>query len=192
MLRICAAILASCPLFAQHSDTAFVRLKQRFDYDRAAPLEVQESSVQERSGVKLHDITYRSPVGGRVPAWLVVPDGKGPFAGILFGHWMMLGSPLKNRDEFLEEAVLLARAGAVSILIDTPLVRPGVVEDKDPLSPQVSSATRQQVIDLRRALDLLLAREDVDRKRIAYVGHSFDADVGAILAASTSGSRHSC
>ncbi len=39
----------------------------------------------------------------------------------------------------------------------------------------------QQVIDLRRALDLLLSRPDVDAKRIAYVGHSWDAGIGAIL-----------
>jgi cephalosporin-C deacetylase-like acetyl esterase len=39
----------------------------------------------------------------------------------------------------------------------------------------------QQVIDLRRALDLLLSHDDVDPKRIAYVGHSFDANCGAIL-----------
>jgi pimeloyl-ACP methyl ester carboxylesterase len=35
---------------------------------------------------------------------------------------------------------------------------------------------------LRRGIDLLYGRPDVDRKRIAYVGHSWDAHVGAILA----------
>ncbi len=39
----------------------------------------------------------------------------------------------------------------------------------------------QQVIDMRRGLDLLLARKDVDPKRIAFVGHSYNASVGAIL-----------
>jgi pimeloyl-ACP methyl ester carboxylesterase len=39
-----------------------------------------------------------------------------------------------------------------------------------------------QAIDLRRAVDLLLLRRGVDPKRIAYVGHSWDAHVGAILA----------
>ena len=34
----------------------------------------------------------------------------------------------------------------------------------------------------RRALDLLLARQDADPKRVAYVGHSFNAGVGAKLA----------
>jgi cephalosporin-C deacetylase-like acetyl esterase len=39
----------------------------------------------------------------------------------------------------------------------------------------------QQVIDLRRGMDLLLSRPDVDATRIAYVGHSWDAGSGAIL-----------
>jgi pimeloyl-ACP methyl ester carboxylesterase len=39
----------------------------------------------------------------------------------------------------------------------------------------------QQVVDIRRGVDLLLARKDVDPKRIAYVGHSYNAVVGAIL-----------
>jgi hypothetical protein len=38
------------------------------------------------------------------------------------------------------------------------------------------------LIDFRRGVDLLLSRRDVDPRRLAYVGHSFDAHVGAILA----------
>ena len=34
---------------------------------------------------------------------------------------------------------------------------------------------------MRRGLDLLGARKDVDPKRIAYVGHSYNATVGGFL-----------
>ena len=37
------------------------------------------------------------------------------------------------------------------------------------------------MVDLRRAIGLLLSRSDVDPKRIAFVGHSFGAQFGAIL-----------
>ncbi len=133
----------------------------------------------------VHDLSYSSPCGGVVPAYLVVPKGNGPFAAVLYGHWMMHSSPLMNRKEFLEEAVFLARSGVVSLLIDSPMVRPGFVNEKDMLqsAAQASEASRQQVIDFRRGLDLLLARPDVDSSHTAYVGHSFDAHVGAILAA---------
>jgi dienelactone hydrolase len=154
---------------------------QHFDYDRSAPIDVHESAARPHAGFSVREISYASPRGGRVPASLVIPAEAGPFPAILFGHWMKSGSPLRNRGEFLEEAELLARAGAISILIDAPLVRPGAVEDQDRLSAQDSAVTEQQVVDFRRALDLLLARPDVDPQRIAYVGHSFDAKVGAIL-----------
>jgi uncharacterized protein len=38
-------------------------------------------------------------------------------------------------------------------------------------------------LDLRRGIDLLLARPDVDPKRLAYVRHSFGAQWGSILSA---------
>ena len=38
-------------------------------------------------------------------------------------------------------------------------------------------------MDLRRAFDVLLSRRDVDPRRIAYIGHSYGAQWGAILSA---------
>ena len=43
----------------------------------------------------------------------------------------------------------------------------------------------------RRAIDLMLARKDVDATRVAYVGHSFSAGVGAKLAGVEKRIRHS-
>jgi dienelactone hydrolase len=79
--------------------------------------------------------------------------------------------------------VVLARAGAVSLLIDAPYLRPGFVGETDEMRQAVqgSEVSRQQAIDFRRGIDLLAARGDVDPKRIAYVGHSFDAHVGGLL-----------
>jgi len=176
-------LLAIAPaLLGQSSKPRFEELARNFDYDRSAALDLKDAGEEDRGGVAVHDISYASPRGGRVPAYLVIPAGQGPFAAVLFGHWMMPGSPMKNRKEFLGEAVLLARSGAASLLIDSPQVRPGFVEDEDPISSQSAYSALQQVMDFRRGLDLLLARPDIDPKRIAYVGHSFDAHVGAILA----------
>src|SRR2546429_9288627 len=105
----------------------------RLHYDRKAPLEVRETGVEQRSGVAVHDISYASPKGGRVPAYLVLPNGKGPFAAVIWGHWYQDGSPFLNRKEFLDEAVALAASGVVSLLTDGPIARPGFVRDADPL-----------------------------------------------------------
>jgi dienelactone hydrolase len=151
------------------------------DYDRNAPLDIKDVGVEQRGDVAVHDISYASPKGGRVPAYMVVPSGKGPFAAVIWGHWYWNNSEFRNRKEFLAEAVALAHAGVVSLLTDGPIARPGHMEDKAPLSYQGQMEIIQQVVDMRRGADLLLARKDVDPKRLAYVGHSYDATVGGFL-----------
>lgn len=164
--------------FSRAQDSELVR---HFDYDRQLPLEIKQIGVERRGDARVYDITYASPKGGVVPAYLVVPKGKGPFAAVIWGHWYWGNSPVRNRKEFLDEAVALAPAGVVSLLTDGPIARPDHVENKDPLSEQEVTDLVQQVTDMRRGLDLLLARKDVDPKRIAYVGHSYNSVVGAIL-----------
>src|SRR5881227_4336168 len=152
-----------------------------FDYDAKAPLGLTEVGVEHRAAADVHDITYASPRGGCVPAYLVVPKGRGPFAAVIWGHWYWQNSSMRNRKEFLDEAISLAPAGVVSLLTDGPIARPGHVESKDLLNEKDIADLVQQVVDMRRGVDLLLARRDVDPKRVAYVGHSYNAVAGAIL-----------
>lgn len=168
--------LAATSLNAQNSNGAHT-----FDYDRNAPMELQEAGVERRGTIAVHDISYASPKGGRIPAYLVVPEGKGPFAAVLWGHWYWSNSEFFNRKEFLEEAVALADAGVISLLPSGPGARAGHKNDPNPLSDQQPAELIQAIVDMRRGADLLLARSDVDAKRVAYVGHSYDATVGAFL-----------
>src|SRR2546427_2891445 len=151
----------------------------RLDYDRNAPVDIREAGVEQHGGVAVRDISYASPKGGRVPAYLVLPNGKGPFAAVIWGHWYWENSEFRNRKEFLAEAIALGHAGVVSLLTDGPIARPGHVEDKTPLQ-QVTDLI-QQIVDMRRGADLLLARKDVDQKRLAYVGHRYNPSVGGVL-----------
>ena len=152
-----------------------------YDYDRTMPLDVKESGVEDRDGVRVHDVSYASPKGGRATAYLVVPSGKGTSAGVIFMH-MRPGS----RSTFLNEALSLAREGVVSLLIDAPFSRTeSSRRDFDPSvsKPEVDrNIYIQTVIDLRRGVDLLISRSDVDRRRIGFIGHSFGAHTGAVLA----------
>jgi dienelactone hydrolase len=167
------------------------QLAAHWDYDHRAPLQIQEDGVEDRDGASIHDISYQSPVrdrgaaggpnGGRVTAYLVVPAGKGPFPAIIYAHWCMPGSEKMNRTEFLEEAVTLARSGVISLLPDHVMVHPGFVQDHTPLNEQQIQVAVQQVVNLRRGADVLVGRDDVDPKRLAYVGHSCDAEAGGFL-----------
>lgn len=170
---------------AEYPKLSYPDLLPRFDYDSHTGLEMRETDVHKRGNIRLIELNYAGASGDRVPAYLLIPPGGGPFPAIIWGHWLMKGSPLANKDEFLDEAVILARSGVVSLLIDAPQVRHDWVEDKGgtlATIKQQSEAALHQVTDLRRGVDLLYGRPDVDRKRIAYVGHSWDAHVGAILA----------
>jgi dienelactone hydrolase len=152
-----------------------------FNYDKNAPLGLKEIGVEKRGDVSIHDITYVSPKGGVVPAYLVVPKGKGPFAAVVWGHWYWGNSPMRNRTQFLDEAVALAPTGVVSLLTDGPIARPGHVPNNEPLNEQQITDVVQQVIDMRRGVDLLLTRKNVDPRRIAFVGHSANGVIGAFL-----------
>jgi len=165
-------------VFAQNESIS--ELRRLFDYDQNSPLDVKEVGVIRRSGLRIHDITYASPKGGRVTAYLVVPDRRGRFAGVVFGHW-----GCGTRTEFLPEAMLYARAGVVSLLVDDLGVRPAPWRRNAPGSePEaVRNNFIQSVVDLRRGIDLLRARSDVDPNRIAYVGHSLGAHWGEIMSA---------
>jgi len=48
----------------------------------------------------------------------------------------MPGSDKKNRTEFLDEALVLAHSGVISLLPDHVMVHPGFVEDNTPLNEQ--------------------------------------------------------
>lgn len=172
-------------LSAAQSDSTlavdFRAAAQWFDYDSKQPLEIHDKVIEQFDGGTLHDITYASPKGGSVGAYLIVPNGKAPFAAILFGHW---GNG--TRAEFIPEAKIYARAGAVSLIPDYPWDRPQPWHkspdhyDKPEIDRDIYI---QAVVDLRRGIDLLLARPDVDPKRLAYVGHSYGAQWGSILSA---------
>jgi dienelactone hydrolase len=156
-------------------------LARLYDYDATQPLDVQQKLIQDRDGVRIYDVTYASPKGGRAMAYLVMPAARGSYAGIVFGHW-----GLGTRTEFLPEAQQYARAGAVCLLVDYPWDRPEpwrkrLRQVEDPQADH--EAYVQAVIDIRRGADLLAARGDVDAKRLAYVGHSYGAQWGAVLSA---------
>jgi len=175
---LAATMLISSSTFFFGQDGSVVH---RFDYDQKAPLDIKEVGIEHRGDIEIHDISYASPKGGRVPAYLVVPKGKGPFAGVIWGHWYWENSTFRNRKEFLDEAVVLAGSGVMSLLTDGPIARPGHVENREPLNEQQMTDLIQQIVDMRRGADLLSARKDLDPTRLAYVGHSYNATVGGFL-----------
>lgn len=169
-----AAIVVAVPAIARGQ---FDSLARAFSYDSSAALDVRQRDSTIVGHTIVRDISYASPKGGRVPAFLVVPSGSGPFAGVVFVHWGQ-----GNRSEFVAEAVELARRGVESLLIDAPYNRVDDQNRKKPDPQGERDGYVQLVIDIRRGVDLLLGRSDVDRDRIGYVGHSLGATWGGVVA----------
>ena len=153
-----------------------------FDYDRAKPLDVRVAGTETRGDVRIDDISFVNLIGGRTEAYLVLPPGRGKFAGALFVHWYESESPLSNRKQFLSETVELARHGLVSLLVATPWSDPQWYPKRDVTRDFENSV--QEVRELRRAMDVLAAQPRVDRQRLALVGHDFGAMYGVLAAAS--------
>jgi predicted esterase len=120
-------------------------------------------------------LTYRSVLGGRVPAYLVEPRGAGPFGAVVFQH-----GRLGNRSQFLGEARQLRRHDIASLLLDAPWARP---DGRRILTGRTSDelTLRQTVVDERRGLDLLADRPEIDPRRLGVMGFSLGAVASAAL-----------
>ena len=84
-----------------------------FSYDRSLPLSLESTRDGVRNGVESRTISFARPKGGRATGMLLVPEGPGPFAGIVLMH----GMPGTAR-QMERQGVDLASRGAVVIAID--------------------------------------------------------------------------
>jgi dienelactone hydrolase len=169
----CGAAAAAAPLDAS-----------AFAYAAGAPAAAAQST-KTSGGVVWTIVTFRSD-GRTVTAEIAAPEhATSPGPGVLFVHWLG-DAKTTNHTEFEADAASLAKRGATCVLVDAmwSTVTTAGTDWFDKVRSPVSdyAASIAQVIDLRRALDLLLAQPNVDPSRIAYVGHDFGAMYGAVLA----------
>jgi dienelactone hydrolase len=136
-----------------------------FDYDKTVPLDVKWESKEQSGATVIHNLNYQSVDNCRVYAFLVTPAGNGPYPAVIYIH---MG--LAKKTQYLEEAKLLAEHGVVSLLLDAPFVT------------KCGDDYIGGVINMRRGIDLLESLPEVDHENIGYVGHSYGATWGGVLA----------
>jgi dienelactone hydrolase len=147
-----------------------------FEYDPASPIEAISSLVERRIQGDLYELSYRLPGSSEYArAWLIVPPQSrpSPFVVALHGGG-------QDRNAFLPEACLLAELGIASLLIDLPQARAFPNFSRPDLERDTFAQT---VITVRRGLDCLSLRSDIDMCRGAIVGFSFGAWIAGIVAA---------
>jgi dienelactone hydrolase len=147
-----------------------------YDYDSSAPFDEQEVKSEQKEGATVHDLSYAGP-NGRITAFYVLPDGDGPFPAVLF----MPGAP-GARYTFFSEAVEFAERGIASLLPDPPYARPPIEEVVE-FTPSDKDGIVQEVVEMRRAIDFLASKDEIDPSRLGSVGFSWGASLGANFAA---------
>ena len=172
--------LAGCGGGGSHS-SAPTSLDAPFAYDSSKALELRTAQTTRVGGVEVRDVSFKGAAGETIPAYLIVPPGKGPYPAVIYAH----GSSGSRRD-LLPSAVGVAERGAVAIALDMNYssARGGSNPLPEGLDG-VKTATKNEiesVVEVRRTVDLLRSLPYVDKNKLGFVGWSAGARTGAVLA----------
>jgi dienelactone hydrolase len=157
---------AGLPLFAEDSIIA-------------PAVAITPDAADSTATVTVSEVTYVSAQGS-VGALLVLPAG-----GDLQPAVILLGDMPGSLHDLLPRALDLANAGVISLLIDAPFERAHrIAPGHEPLNftTQDRDEQIQLIIDLRKAVDVLVARPDVDQNAIGFLGWGYGASIGGLFA----------
>lgn len=152
-------------------------------YDAALPLKPEMVEKPIERGMKVMAVKYNSLHGERVPALLWLPEtatGKLPCVVLQHG----LGG---SKETMKTMAEALCKQGYACFAIDARYhgERPRSLSLLNLMDYpfEVRDAFAQTAVDLRRAVDYLTTREDIDASRIGYMGFSMGAIIGSFVTA---------
>lgn len=153
-------------------------LPQMRDYQKLESNDVRVLGKRVQDGMESQLLVIETPFGYRRVAEMFRPEGDASLAAVLYVHWYEPESISSHRTQFEEEAKELARLGAVCLSIET------LWSDRDFFLKRTQKEDMQnsmeEVVNIRRALDLLVSQPNVDTKRLAYVGHDFGGMYGVL------------
>lgn len=148
-----------------------------FTYDRSVPLEARDGGVvHESGGLVVRDVSFMTPAG-RVEGLLVAPKGARDLPAAVYVH-----GAGGDRTSMLAAASSLAARRAVALTLTQPSTAATATgSDASERLEIYRDVTVADVLAVRRAIDFLEARPEVDPERVGYVGWSAGARTGALL-----------
>jgi cephalosporin-C deacetylase-like acetyl esterase len=181
LLPLLLVTVAGCVRPENAEPLRTIPYEQLYAYDRDLPLNADVKEQQRGNGYVIYRVQYNSVHDKRVPAWWCVPTtGTPPYPCIIIMHGY--GGD-KNGLQML--APVFAMRGTTTFAIDAEYHGDRKQPGSDILSAYIyrnRDAFIQTVIDLRRAIDFLQSRPEMDGKRIGYIGLSMGGILGGILA----------
>jgi len=153
-------------------------LTQLRDYQKLEPTDLRVLVKRTKDGIESQLLVIQTPFGYRRVAEMYRPEGEGLLPAILYVHWYEPESISSHRSQFEQEAQELARSGAICISIET------LWSDRDFFLKRTQEDDAQnsmeEVVNIRRAMDLILSQPNVDSNRFAFVGHDFGGMYGVL------------
>ena len=184
-----ASFIALLPLSAHaqspqlNREAVYQKALPLYQYDSTKPLAVKRGVTQTIAGgtVSLERFSYLSTNNQRVPALLFTPKGGSaarPVPCIVILHG--LGG---SKEIMAGYALAMAKFGYASFVIDEY----GQGE-RGPLktaaghqAEQLAATVLQSAVDVRRGLDFLQTRPEIDGKRVGLAGVSLGAIIGTVV-----------
>ena len=167
------------PVIPGVDDATFAILARTFDYD-PLPLNAKVDEVDESHAAwRKEKVSFDAAYGGqRVPAFVFLPkNAKPPYQAILFFPGSDAVFTRSSRTLWLQWVDFFIRSGRAVVY---PIYQ-GTYERRvaDPRGPNEQRDLRvQRVKDVRRTLDYIATRPDLDTRRVAYYGLSLGATIG--------------
>lgn len=172
---LCLSGLVACDGDAEKSQA------QALTYRPGRALHVQVADGGREGSLRLEQITYRSADGQTVPGLFAIPTDRRPLGCIIYqGDLAQAKRDLPER-----------RKGAAGLRLATLTIDPREGGARGSLAQATAALKKPEtlrnmlqgtVVDLRMGLDYLERRSECHHN-IAYLGTSFGAEVGALLAA---------
>ncbi|MBC8137412.1 MAG: acetylxylan esterase [Fibrella sp.] len=130
-------------------------------------------------------VTYKGAENATVPALLTIP-GNGRGKGRQYPAVVLIHGLSSRKEDTLLLAVAFARRGYATLSIDLPVHGERRLKDGRTIADLTLEETRRvgaiSVADLRRGVDFLSTRSDIDRSRLGCVGISLGGIFGGVFA----------
>ncbi len=172
---VCAKAFATTP-GANVNSTVF------FGYDKLQPLNAEMQQVEKNARATIYHVSYATTNAQRVTAYLYVPaTGKAPYPCVI----MMHGAG-GSKEDFKPMYDFLSMRGYAVLAPDAAFHGERISEGIDSEAAdwyQTRNLIMQTVVDLRRTIDWLETRPEVDSSRIGYLAASQGSFIGSIFVA---------
>ncbi len=176
------------PVYAPSSDADFNKWLSSYRYDKA-PLDPQIVETKETAEWRREKITFNGADGERATAYLYLPKNfPRPLQVIHFVPASNVEegtAPLPVAIESNLAPFIKSGRAVFGVVLKgySERLRPDSYANPEPTTVEYRDKIVNWITDLRRGMDYLETRNDVDAARIAFFGPSAGARIGLILAA---------